>query len=467
MRFEVSPQMFAVMAAVHVAASDASEQKQSPVHRLLHDRLAGISPELREKIGKFCAAQDSELTLARLQSKYVSLALLLNGPPAFAPVLKSADAPADVQPLLGFESLIGELWREADLAGLWAKVRPQYILEIEAYRPLIRDMIIETLRFMRTEARISLDRQVTFIPELLISGGVVNARNVGHTYIVVVGSTQGTERPMRSIRHEYLHFLLDPFLAKYVAYLPPEEPFQKRVNEQPGALRRYRQSFYLMVTESLLEMVEVSLDRLPPDRRVEAILDAYDRGLILAPYFAERFLKFEKETAPLPEVFRGMIEGIRWDSESGRDADIARLRADAAAKRPASETVTESRFDTRQLLNDANRLLQSRDFAMAGELLEKILEVEPENANALFGLAQVHGQRQELEQALQLYGKAARCAGEETWIAAWSHVRRGNIYRSQEDFEKAKAEWSQVLQLQGNLRGATEAARKALSEPTP
>jgi len=58
-------------------------------------------------------------------------------------------------------------------------------------------------------------------------------------------------------------------------------------------------------------------------------------------------------------------------------------------------------------------------------------------------------------------------AGADVWIAGWSWLRRGNIYQFLGDAERAKAEWSKVLKLQGNLRGAAEAAQKSLTQPNP
>jgi len=469
MRFQVSPQLFAVMAAIHVAATDADKAgwQENPIHQEVHKRLAAITPDLRERITKFCSERDAVLSVAALQSKYVSFGLLINGPPDFGITLRRPELPLDVQPLAGFEMLVSELWREADLATLWEAVRPRYIDEIEAYRPLIREMIVTTLKYLRTEPRISLDRQVTFIPELLVAAGQVNARNADHTYIIVVGSSAGMERPIRSIRHEYLHFLLDPLLAKYVAYMPDERPFLKRVNELPEALGKYRQSFYLMVTESLLETMELRLDRSSEEARDATVLEAYNKGLILAPYFSEFLTVFEKRSEPLPVLFQAAIENIRWEKEEKRGGVFSQSRPDVAGDRTDENPRPGPSAEVRDLLASANRSLQSRDFGKAAELLDRAIQFEPGNASALFGLAQIAGHNQDLEGALDLYEKAESRAGEETWIAAWSCVYRGNIYRFQEEFDKARVEWTKALQFKGDLRGAAEAARTALSQPSP
>ena len=93
------------------------------------------------------------------------------------------------------------------------------------------------------------------------------------------------------------------------------------------------------------------------------------------------------------------------------------------------------------------------------------MKLDSRNPNALFGLAQVAAQGQMLDQAIELYARAAASAGSnELWIAAWSHVHRGNIFKFQGNLDAARLEWSRVLQVQGDLRGASEAATRALTD---
>jgi tetratricopeptide (TPR) repeat protein len=221
----------------------------------------------------------------------------------------------------------------------------------------------------------------------------------------------------------------------------------------------------------LIRMVESRLDRLPEERGAAAPLEAYDRGLILAPYFAEALRQFEASRDPLPDVFKGLVEGIRWEHEKGRGQAIAEQRDRAAAlraqERADEEARLRSREEIRSLLTTANRHLVAKEFEPARVVLDRALLLEPNNASALFGLAQVAAQQQALERALALYEQAAAHAREETWIAAWSYVHRGNIYRLQEELPAARAEWSRALKLAGELRGADEAARKALGASAP
>ncbi len=468
LRFQADPRIFTVMAALNLAGFDldADHLKPDSVRAIVRSRMADLKPELKERIVEFCRTRDAGEEPSQRQAKYISFALLLNGPPKFNLAVGPEELPPDARTLLGMEPLLEELWREGGLERLWEEVRPRYLAEIEAYRPLMRDMIVATLKYFHTEARVSLDHKMTFAPDLLNGYNVINARNLSHNYMVVVGPARGDGRPMRSVRHEYLHFLIDPLLAKYVGYLPDSEPFLARVREQRGALERYQNNFYLLVTESLLQMVELRLDAPPPDRETAALVEVYDQGLILAPYFEETLSRFEIGTDSLAAVFRSFIEGIQWEIERNRPDAMDRLRkqlaertaAPAVENSPVGSAVTE----LRSLLSEANKLLLARQFDQARALLDKALQIDRRNAGALFGMAQIAGHAQDTDRALDLYSRAAADAGAETWIAAWAMVYRGRIFRFQGDLEKARTEWAKALELRGDLRGADEAARKDL-----
>ncbi|HYK88250.1 MAG TPA: hypothetical protein VE398_05745 [Acidobacteriota bacterium] len=465
-KFQPDVRVFAVTAAINLAGfdSDARDLVHNPTRKLVLDRLAGVSEDLRERLRNFYREHGEGEDSGRLSS-FVSYALLLKGPPQFTLTAKPSELPPEVRTLPGFENLIGELWKQGHLGALWEDVRPDYIREAEAYRPLLRDMIIGTLRYLHTEARVALDRKVVFIPDLLNGFGVVNARNVENDYVVLVGPSRPGGRPLRSLRHEYLHFMIDPLIAKYFADLPAAEPYLKKAGEQPKVRESYQRDFTIMLTESLIQMVELRMDGESGERLKRKIMDAYEQGLVLSFYFEEQLESFEKGHTALQDSYPDMIHGIRWETESRRDAAVAQLKKELESGTSPVANVragVPAMPEVLTLLTQANQLLAAKDFDKAAVLLERVLEIDALNASALFGQAQIAAQAQDFERALSLYEEAGANAGSETWIAGWSWVRRGNIYGFLGEMEKARAEWSRVLKLQGNLRGAGEAARKAL-----
>ncbi len=461
-KFQTDVRIFTVMAALNLAGFDidADDLAHNPVRQLVRERLAVVSPDLRERLQQYYAAHGAGMGNSGMQGNYVSYALLLNGPPQFTLISNPAGLPAEVIPLVGFESLLQELWKQGNLAVLWDEVRPQYVHEAEAYRPQLRDMIIGTLRYMRTEPRVALDRKVVFIPDLLNGYGIVNARNIANDYVIVVGPRRPGEMPMRPLRHEYLHFLVDPLVAKYFASLPPAAPYLRKADEQPRVRESIKNDFVLLTAESLIQALEMRLDRESADALSKEMIDAYEQGLILTPYFEQKLRSFEERQDSFQQFYPAMIQGISWETESGRGTDIARLKKEIKSR---GEPGPSQQPEVRSLLIQANRFLAVRDFDGATPLLERVLQIDPLNASALFGTAQIAAQAQDFDRALALYEKAAANAGADVWIAAWSWVRRGNIFQFLGDAGKAKAEWSKVLALQGDLHGAAEAAAKALS----
>lgn len=466
--FSPDARTFAVMAAINAAGFDLDADKLDVnfARRLVRARLAGLEPGLRERLRRFYDEHNTEKSDLEQQSKYLSYALLLGPPPRFLPAVARSELPADAAALAGFELLLEDLWTKGGLARLWDEVRPYYVEEVESYRPLVRGMILETLRRLRIDMRVSLDRRIVFVPEPLDAFGIVNARNTGDDYYVIVGPSTKAAKLINSVRHEYLHYQLDPLVAKYWGLLPEADPFLERLKRMPSALQPFRRDFLLMVTESLVAALEARLRGPDAAARAEDLVRNYDKGLLLAPYFDEELEKFEKGRDSILDAFPAMMEGVAREVKKDRDAAVTLLRKKLAA-RPAEGAPMPNPSPLRALLEKANVLLQERRFDEAEPLLEQALALESGNASALFGLAQIAGQRGETARALDLYEKAAARAGAQTWIAGWCYVHRGNIFRRQGDADRARAEYARVAELHGDLHGASEAAARALAELRP
>src|SRR5687767_12141679 len=209
-RFQLDVRVFAAMAAINAGGFDldVDDLEQNPVRKLVRERLSRLDADLLARLRKFYTGYDVELDAIKQQSKYLSFSLVLNGPPSFAllgdsrreappeALDKVPIIPLEAQSLVGFERLVKETWEKAELARLWEEIRPGYVREVESYRPHIHVMIVECLRYMRTEARLALDRQIFFTPDLLNGYGIVNARNIGHDYFLLVGPTRGQSKSM-------------------------------------------------------------------------------------------------------------------------------------------------------------------------------------------------------------------------------------------------------------------------------
>ena len=64
--------------------------------------------------------------------QYVSFALAVTGPPDFAWKGRDVEVPPDAMALDGFQPLMIDFYRQANLADLWKRVQPAYEKEIAA-----------------------------------------------------------------------------------------------------------------------------------------------------------------------------------------------------------------------------------------------------------------------------------------------------------------------------------------------
>src|SRR5262249_22431829 len=184
------------------------------------------------------------------------------------------------------------------------------------------------------------------------------------------------------------------------------------------------------------------------------------------PFFDEALDHFEAGRDSLYAFFPRLFPAIRPDREEARVKERLRRAAvesigDARQSERKSAPPPAS-AELRALLIAATRKLLAGDYDGARLLLEQVLERDASNANALYGLAQIAGRAEDFDRALELYERAGAAAGRESWIAAWSFVRRGKILEFQGERDRARAEWQRALGLEGDLRGAAEAARGAL-----
>jgi tetratricopeptide (TPR) repeat protein len=141
---------------------------------------------------------------------------------------------------------------------------------------------------------------------------------------------------------------------------------------------------------------------------------------------------------------------------------------------------------TRQVVI-SNDLIRQRRFGEARPVLEEILAQHPDNARALYGMAQVvnqtpsaaesdpkaeendkiQAQHDRLEQAMKLYHKAIEHASatSEGWLIQWSHVFIGRILDFEEFRNDAVAEYEKAIVLGELPNGAYREALEGKQKP--
>ncbi len=202
MNFTVDVRIFTVMAALNAAGFDYETpgREMSEVRQSIRQELQQIDPGLLEQLQAFYKEHRQGSDGIDNQVAYVSLALLLSGPPHFKLTVKEEEVPPDARRLLGFEQLVQEFYQKAGIESLWQRYQSAYTEELEIYRPVLRKMIEQTLQYFRIPPRTVLDRRIVLIPDLLNAKNIVNARSLEPVYYIVVGPTDNATDNHRQLQ---------------------------------------------------------------------------------------------------------------------------------------------------------------------------------------------------------------------------------------------------------------------------
>ena len=468
--FKVDERLFAVMAALNASGFDheTDGREMSDVRRNLRAQLQLLDPAITENLATFYQTHRTTSDEVEQQAVYTSLALLLSGAPELAVSASEKEIPSDVWRIQGFEQLVKDFYREAKIGDQWRRYQPRYNQELAGYRRVMANAIEQTLAYFRSKPRVVLDSRIILIPDLLTAKNVVNARNLDKVYYLIVGPTDDPNDNHRQLQHEYLHFLLDPLVAKHGGTLLRQKDLLELALQQPDVKMKLQDRYLLVVAESLIESILLRIH--PPQDLNRELARLFRRGLILAPHFERRLRAYEtSELISLPAYLQALFLGIDKSRIEGDLRDVetfeGNIRSEEEKRLAAERTALEERENRKRmssLFEEAGDLISKKQYEAAQKLLFAILAEDPENGNALFYLAQVSAQREDHESSFQYYQRASRSSGVPAWVRAWSTVRVGNYLAYQQEFDKARIYFHSVLKMEGDLRGAEEQAQLSL-----
>lgn len=471
--FKTDVRVFSVMAALNAAGFDyeTPEKEMSEVRKAVRGAVQLIEqtdPILYGQMKSFYDGHRTSTDESKEQVLYTSLALLLSGPPEFQLNVDQKNLPEDAWKILGFEKLVRELHQKAKLQALWQEHHAQYEAELAVYRPLLKQVIQDTLRYFRTPPRIVLDREIIFIPDLLNAKNIVNARNLERVYYLIVGPTDNPADNHIQLQHEYLHFLLDPLVEKYAGTLLRHQELLNLAQNQPNIKSEYQNKFLLMTTESLIESMLLRLH--PPENLEKEMVRLFREGLIFAPLFHRGLQSYESnDLLSFPAYCEALFqeiseEKVKADEKSVaaiEDRDQAEKRAKASAERKVVEEISRTNR-INSLLREAGVLLADKQFDRAEQKLAQLLKEDPEHGSALFYTAQIAAQKKDHDRAFEFYGRSAQSPSTPGWVRAWALLRVGNFHAHRGEFEKARNCFQQILATEGDLKGARAEAEQSL-----
>ena len=545
----ISPDVrtFVVMAALNIAGFDyeSGGLPLSPARVELRKDLAKLDPALKEKLASFYQAHRRPgVDETSDAGRYAALSLLMTEPPGFT-VYQSSDRPlpADLESLADFVPLVREFYIKSGIRELV----PKYMGVGEAYATALRNpvgvVIYDVLDYFHTRPETVINmrplivktgevegkrekatvvsrtrtRQVFVIPDPLaardtaiVRGDILNqkedilARRVGDDYIVIIGPSRSPSAD--SVRQAMIRFVIDPMVERHLkTSLEFKEPIAKLVADVPTASKEYANSVYLVIRESLAQATEARLRRIysiaskgtySEDSAVFDLAQAYLRGAVLSFHFYESLNGFEKVGIGIEDFFDHMVANAKFDREAARakefESVVARVSASRTkSSRPNSDSegaaaeAVIGAMGAKVLKSDD--LIRQKKFGEARAILDDVLAVEPNNARALYGMAQVvmqmasaaeldpktdendriQMQHDRLERAIKLYRQAIEKASKdsERWLIQWSHVLLGRVLDFQEFRADALSEYEKAIAMGDIPNGAYKEALEGKQRP--
>ncbi len=456
---DANEQLFDVMAAINAAGYDAGmgtetgDNTREEVRGALTRRTAAVLGDLRKFYATHQVADDAGATLG----EYVSLALFLGPPPRFPLTVPETDLPPDAKGVRGLVPLLRRFYEEANLLELWVRVRPRCENAVEAYSDKVRRSVALTDAYLRFPSGAYLGRSYDIYLNLLGAPEQVQARIYGSDYYLVVSPSK---RPkIEEIRHQYLHFLLDPLAVKYATEIHQKATLQAVARQAPSLGTDFKEDFSLLVSECLIRAVELRMDK--PAKPEKSVTELTATGLILLPYFYSALEDYERQETSMSVFYKQMILGI------DPKAEMRKLAAGSFTVQPtpAGRVPAPALSEKDQLLNQGDNLIYEGKYADAKEKFQNVLEkFDPHNERALYGVAVTASNLRKPDLAEEYFQRTLESA-RDLHIVTWSHIYLGRLYDLQGKRDAAVAQYRAASVTATAYPNAVRAVESGLQRP--
>jgi tetratricopeptide (TPR) repeat protein len=460
---ETSETLFTVLTAINTCGYDQELGASDPLRSQIRSEVGSAvanTPGAQDVIGPMCLfyRQHQAPDPTHDLSHYVSLALYLDAPPAFALKVKAVELPPDAEVVADFVPLMRAFYEKLGLHAIWERHRARYAELVDIYHAPLAKMTFDTEIYLKMPSAGYLGRQFTIFLDAMGAPAQTNARNYGSNYYVVISPTSSTSIKMQQIRHTYLHYLLDPLALKNGGAFKRLEPLLGRVQDAPMD-DAFKNNISLLVTESLVRAIEEHLTKVPEAQLVKDLDQDDKEGYILTHYFYDALDKFNRDAAGMRDAYTDLIGQIEVNKEMKRAAQIE------FAREATPELLHQPGSQNRLLLN-AERRLAAGDRETAQKLAQKALDGQEEDAGrALFILAEVATQNRDIDGARTYFERALQTAHEPD-VIAWSHIYLGRIFDLKENRDAALDQYRAALDAAGvSLPKVASAARQGLEQP--
>jgi tetratricopeptide (TPR) repeat protein len=458
---EPNEQLFCVLAALNAAGYDAGAgspaagETRQLVREYLQAQNAPVLPELQKFYSQHRVAADPSADLGQ----YISLALLVGSPPGFNLTVAQDELPPDARDVMEFLPLLRTLYVQAKMRNLWAQVHDYYEAAVARYTDTVRQSFVFTEAYLRFPAGGYLGRTYAIYIDLLGAPGQVQARIYGLNYYLVV--TPSAEPKFQEIRHQYMHFLLDPLAAKYAYEINQKAGLVTYARQAPLLGLDFKEDFGLLVTECLIRALEVRMDKLPAaaaDKKLDEMLSG---GLILVRYFYRALQDFERQDASMTIYYQPMILAIDMKQ---MDRELFPVHFANRPPAPAAK-VLPARSEEERLLDQAdNQFFQGKYLEAKASYQSVLQNVNAKSERAIYGMAVVYANTRKPDLAEEYFQKALATA-HDLRIVTWSHIYLGRLDDLAGKRDAALAQYHAALLTAAAYPMALRAAQSGMEVP--
>lgn len=557
--FQTEPRLIIVMAALEAAGFDPgpTDRESSVFRAQVGKDLSDLDPDLRNRLHTFYERNKlpAPATAADQAARYVSLAFALGPPPTLDAPARSEGLPTSLLEVLDFAPLVQEFYRRSKIEEHLVNYTRAYQAEGDRLRKPTGEMLRAILSYLHTRPiTVSLERvpvkspttgkknapktyntrerqrRFFIVADLLGAPGAVNFRVIGDEYYAVL--PEGTDPASSELRRGYLQYIVDPLVLRFSREIAARrEQIKLIIAERENAGATASPDVFLAVSRSLVAAADARyeearkldiLDRNArarlagakdeasrqaiakdfqarktalEDETIARLADDYERGAILAFFFAEQLKGIESTGFDVAGFLADMIasfdparEGRRLtENAAARQRALAARQARLAARQAELETPIYSEAETAKdaalvkKLAEIEQTLRLKDYNNAESRLKDLLKEYSREPRIFFALAQTASlaaadaidedvQAERLNRALGNYRLALAASSPETDRALMSRAYEamGRIHAFLENTSEAAKEFDEAIRLGDVPRGAYQDAvegKKKLPPP--
>ena len=468
--------MFTTMCALLAAGfeSDVSAAAWHPLRAQLRERMQHQQGPAVDAVREFYKKHQLADAGAML-SQYIWFGLVSGPAPKFELTLRRDELPPEVIALEGFSEILAAYYQEQKIGRMWRELQPLYNRDIERLHDSVSQIVFVATNYLREIANNSNSRTFTVIVEPLV-GRITNVRNFGDHYAIVLSGADDV--PTDTVRHAYLHFLLDPLPLQYPHVVAVKRTLFEMAARAPRLVPDLKDDFPSYFAECTVRAVELKLKRMSPGERAAAMdMDDADGYVLVRPLFTA-LGNFERSEPSMRLFFPEMVRSIDVNAEGKRLQTIRFAPANPAAK--PDETASEEVARRRKLapstvpndpeaiaaLTEGERRIAEKNPRAAESSFQKVLAKYPEQTRAWYGIGLVALMDHDGARAKEVFGRLTsgeHAAAADPMVLAWSHIYLARIYDDEGQADQAKAQYQEALAVSGSPAQARQAAEKGLA----